>query len=67
MKPLDLSKFNKDITKSLTNISTGFHDPETWISTGSYGLNYLISGDFEKGIPLGKVSMFAGELIDGSF
>ena len=24
-------------------------------------LNYLISGDFNKGIPLGKVTVFAGE------
>ncbi|MCU0208954.1 hypothetical protein N8H20_21080, partial [Mycobacterium tuberculosis] len=25
------------------------------------GLNYRISGDFEKGVPLGKVTVFAGE------
>jgi archaellum biogenesis ATPase FlaH len=24
-------------------------------------LNYLISGDFHKGVPLGKVTVFAGE------
>ena len=29
--------------------------------TGNYTLNYLISNDFNKGIPLGKVSVFAGE------
>lgn len=61
MKPLDLSKFRKSITKSITGISTGFNDPDTWISTGSYALNYLISGDFYKGVPMGKVTMFAGE------
>jgi RecA/RadA recombinase len=60
-KPFDISKFRKTLTKSITGISTGFNDPDTWISTGSYGLNYLISGDFYKGVPLGKVTVFAGE------
>lgn len=60
-KPIDLSKFRKDITKSISGISAGFHDPVDWISTGNYTLNYLISGDFYRGVPLGKVSVFAGE------
>ena len=60
-KPFDLSKFRKDITKSIEGMSIGFHDPTDWISTGNFALNYLISGDFNKGIPLGKVTVFAGE------
>lgn len=60
-KPFDISKFRKDITKSIAGISTGFNDPSIWISTGNYALNYLISGDFYKGVPMGKVTMFAGE------
>jgi recombination protein RecA len=60
-KPFDLSKFRKDITKSIEGLSIGFHDPTDWISTGNYALNYLISGDFKKGVPLGKVTVFAGE------
>jgi recombination protein RecA len=60
-RPFDISKFRKTLTKSITGISTGFNDPDTWISTGSYGLNYLISGDFDKGVPMGKVTVFAGE------
>lgn len=60
-KPFDLSKFRKNITKSIEGISVGFNDPKTWISTGNYALNYLISGDFNKGIPLGKISVFAGD------
>jgi recombination protein RecA len=60
-KPFDLSKFRKSITKSIEGISVGFNDPDTWISTGNYTLNYLISGDFNKGIPMGKVTVFAGE------
>lgn len=42
-------------------MSAGFHDPTDWISTGNFALNYLVSGDFNKGIPLGKVTVFAGE------
>ena len=60
-KPFDLSKFRKGVTKSISGISAGFHDPRDWISTGNYTLNYLISGDFTRGVPLGKVSVFAGE------
>lgn len=45
----------------MTNISVGFHDPTIWLSTGCYCLNFLVSGDFNKGIPLGKVTIFAGE------
>jgi recombination protein RecA len=60
-KPFDVSKFRKEITKSIDGLSVGFNDPTDWISTGNYALNYLISGDFDKGIPLGKVTVFAGE------
>jgi len=60
-KPFDVSKFRKDITKSIDGLSIGFNDPTDWISTGSYALNYLISGDFHRGVPLGKVTVFAGE------
>lgn len=60
MKPLDLSKLRKTITKN-HKISDGFHDPDTWIDTGNYALNYRISSSFFKGIPLGKVAVFAGE------
>lgn len=60
-KSFDVSKFRKDLTKSIKGMSAGFNDPTDWISTGSYALNYLISGDFNKGVPLGKVTVFAGE------
>ena len=60
-KPFDVSKFRREITKSIDGLSIGFNDPTDWISTGNYALNYLISGDFNKGVPLGKVTVFAGE------
>ena len=60
-KAFDLSKFRKTLTKSIDGLSVGFSDPTDWVSTGNYALNYLISGDFHKGVPLGKVTVFAGE------
>ena len=60
-KSFDISKFRKSITKSIDGLGIGFNDPTDWISTGNYALNYLISGDFYKGVPLGKVTVFAGE------
>jgi RecA/RadA recombinase len=60
-KPFDISKFRKSITKAIDGLGVGFNDPTDWISTGNYALNYLISSDFNKGIPLGKVTVFAGE------
>jgi RecA/RadA recombinase len=60
-RPFDVSKFRKSITKSVPGLSVGFNDPDTWISTGNYTLNKLISGEFNKGIPLGKVTVLAGE------
>ena len=60
-KPFDVSKFRKTITKSIDGLSVGFNDPTDWISTNNFALNYLISGDFTRGIPMGKVTVFAGE------
>ena len=60
-KAFDVSKFRKNLTKSITGMSAGFHDPTDWVSTGNYALNYLVSGDFHRGVPLGKVTVFAGE------
>jgi len=60
-RPFDVSKFRKSITKAVPGLSVGFNDPDTWISTGNFTLNKLISGDFVKGIPLGKVTVLAGE------
>ena len=60
-KTFDLTKFRKTLTKSIEGLGIGFNDPTDWISTGNYALNYLISGEFNRGVPLGKVTVFAGE------
>lgn len=65
VKPIDLSKFRKAITKSIPGLSIGFNDPKIWISFGNKSLNYLASGDFDRGIALGKVSILAGETGSG--
>lgn len=56
----DASKLRKTLTEKL-NIPIGFSDPKIWISTGNFALNRLISGDYNRGVPLSKVTMFAGE------
>jgi RecA/RadA recombinase len=57
-----MTKFRKKVDKSIPNISQGFNDPRTWLSTGCYALNYLICDRFDGGIPLeGKFTMFAGD------
>ena len=62
VKSLDLTRFRKDITKNIPGLSLGFRDPQVWISTGNYALNYAISGQFQDGgIPLGKVTMLGGQ------
>lgn len=54
-----LDKFKKDIAK-LDSVGVGIKTTEEWLSTGNYALNRALSGDFEKGIPLGKITLFAG-------
>lgn len=60
-RPFDVSKFRRSLTKNIEGFSVGFYDPKTWISTGNYALNYKISGNFHHGVPLGKVTVFAGQ------
>jgi recombination protein RecA len=54
-----LEKFKKEITK-LSTVSVGIQETVHWLSTGNYALNRALSGDFKKGIPLGKLTLFAG-------
>jgi RecA/RadA recombinase len=60
MKPFSLDKFRKSVNKSL-GITAGYHDPKTWVSTGNFAVNKLVSNSYFRGIPLGKVSVLAGE------
>lgn len=54
-----LDKFKKEVAK-LDTVSVGIQETMHWLSTGNYALNRALSGDFQKGIPLAKLSLFAG-------
>lgn len=56
----DFTKIRKDRTKRL-NLRAGFDDPITWLNTGNFALNKMISGEFDRGVPLEAVTVFAGE------
>lgn len=58
-RPYDMSKFRKEQNKKL-NIKDGFHDPLTWVSTGNFALNKMMSGNFYGGVPIGSATTFAG-------
>jgi len=58
----DLS-FMNDFEKSLDkmeNVSRQSTPPSHWYNTGNYVLNYILSGKFDCGIPVGRVTALAG-------
>lgn len=59
-----LNKVRKK-TGSTTAKDSEFNKVSHWISTGSYALNRIISGDIYKGIPAGQVIIFGGESQSG--
>ena len=54
-----LAAFKKTIAK-LDTVGVGIKTTEEWLSTGNYALNRALSGDFMRGIPMGKITLFAG-------
>jgi RecA/RadA recombinase len=54
-----LKDFKKTIAK-MDSIITDFSPPKFWASTGNLALNRIISGSFNRGIPQGRVTCFAG-------
>lgn len=56
-----ITKKNKDLGKYASTLDNSIYSNiDEWISTGSYALNGLISGDLFKGIPRGRVFGFGG-------
>ena len=54
---------NQDVLDRLKNaglLSDQIHD-QGYVSTGSYALNRVISGEYDKGIPIGMITQFMGE------
>ena len=59
-----LDKFKKEVAK-LETVGVGIKTTEEWLSTGNYALNRALSGDFTRGIPLSKLSLFCGPSSSG--
>lgn len=51
------------LKKSLgkADITTGLSNPDNWLSTGIYSLNFTMTGDFSKGIPNRRSVLIWGE------
>ncbi len=54
-----LKDFNKSLEKA-EGISSSALPPKYWYDTGNYVLNYIISGEFDKGIPQGRITALTG-------
>lgn len=54
----DFKKITTILNKA--GISTGVSDPDFWISSGNLALNYIMSGDFTRGIPNRRTVFFWG-------
>ena len=55
-----LNNFKKSIEK-MQSVTTDFAPPAHWFHTGNFALNRSLSGSYRRGIPLGRVSVLAGE------
>lgn len=58
-----ISQFNKDFPDSpLEQMDeSAMADVPGWMTTGNYALNWVISKDMNKGLPMGRVILFTGD------
>lgn len=54
-----LATYKKEIAK-LENVSTDFRPPSHWYTTGNYAVNKILSGDYYRGVPQGRITIIAG-------
>lgn len=54
-----IKSFTKELDK-MDGVGTSSLPPRYWYSTGNYVLNHIISGDYHKGIPQGRITDLAG-------
>ena len=54
-----LKSFDKELL-SIDGVATSSEPPRYWYSTGNLALNRIISGNFLKGIPQGRITDLAG-------
>ena len=55
-----IKEFRKQMDKK-TTVTTNFSPPTHWFSTGNLALNKSLSGSYLRGIPIGRITVFAGE------
>jgi recombination protein RecA len=54
-----LTDFKKAVNK-LDSVMVGISRPQEWLTTGNYALNYALTGDWHRGIALGRSTAFVG-------
>jgi recombination protein RecA len=54
-----LKEFEKKVEK-MDGVTGASEPPRYWYSFGNYVLNYIMSGDFKKGVPQGRVTGLTG-------
>lgn len=57
---LPFLKTFRDSINKLDMVSVGLMKPYEWLNTGNWALNRALSGSFTRGIPLGRITLFAG-------
>jgi len=58
-----INQFNKDFPDSPLEImeNSAMAEVPGWMTTGNYALNWIISKDMYKGLPMGRVILFSGD------
>lgn len=59
-----LKDFNKQVDK-MDGVGRSSSPPRFWYHTGNHVLNKIISGSYMKGIPQGRITVFAGPSASG--
>ena len=55
-----LSKLRKDIEKKYDDVIVDLAEPKEWLHSGNYVLNHILSGEFGKGYPAGRITQVFG-------
>ncbi len=55
------ANIKKKIVKKHEDIIIDLEEPATWASSGNYVLNHILSGQFGKGYPAGRITQLFGD------
>jgi RecA/RadA recombinase len=56
-----LSKMRKTIEKKFDDVVVDLEEPKIWANSGNYVLNHILSGQFGRGYPAGRITQIFGE------